>query len=59
MWWCGTAHIPTYNGPPLAVDLFSVDSYLVLPDIFISRGILWNCNHDIFEHHNAVKSDND
>ena len=51
MWWCGTAHIPTYNGPPLAVDLFSVDSYLVLPDIFISRGILWNCNHDIFEHH--------
>jgi len=24
----GVAHTPTYTGPPLAVDLFSVDSLL-------------------------------
>jgi hypothetical protein len=25
---CGVAHTPTYTGSPLAIDLFSVDSFL-------------------------------
>jgi hypothetical protein len=28
-WGVGCAHTPTYTGPPLAVALFSVDSYVV------------------------------
>jgi hypothetical protein len=30
MWGCGRTHTPTYSVPPLAVDLFSVDSLIRL-----------------------------
>ena len=39
----GAAHTPTYPGPPLAVDLFSVDSWLLRLEIwgFGLRTCVW------------------